>query len=67
MIIYENECMGCQPELPCIGSGCKYYYPIGKHVCDECGDENTLRYYEGLELCENCLLEKFPVVEGSEW
>lgn len=65
MIEFENECVGCPPEMGCLGSTCKYIN-VPHYYCDECGDESKLYEYENKELCENCLLEKFPVVEGSE-
>ena len=67
MKIFSNECLNCPPLLPCIGSSCRYYHPLEKHICDKCGDEVTLYYFEDMELCESCLLEKFPIVEGTEW
>lgn len=66
MIKFENECVGCPPDMGCLGSSCKYVN-TPHYYCDECGDEAKLHEYENKELCENCLLEKFPVVEGSEW
>lgn len=57
MIEYENDCVDC--DLPCFSS-CKYlHYP--HYYCDECGEEETLYYFENKELCIKCiqkLLEK---------
>ena len=66
MRVYENECVGCAPEMGCIGSACPYRN-VERFYCDECGDETTLRETDYGELCESCLLEKFPVVEGSDY
>ena len=60
MIRYENECVGCPPERGCLGSGCPnrnvpYYY------CDKCGDDAEYNF-DGEDLCEDCLLEKFNKV-----
>ena len=65
MIKIENDCVGCPPEIGCFGSSC-IYANMPHYYCDECGDEAKLYKYDGLELCESCLLEKFLVVEGSE-
>lgn len=65
MIRIENDCVDCG--LPCLGRSCpltsvKHFY------CDECGDETTLyRFYDGEELCINCIKKKLEVVEGSEF
>ena len=64
MVIIENECVGC--DLPCIHEACRYY-AVKRYYCDECGDENVLRDTEFGELCESCLLNKFPIVEGSNY
>lgn len=64
MRAYTNECVGCQ--LPCIYNACPYYN-VERFYCDECGIEAKLRETDYGELCESCLLEKFPVVEGSDY
>lgn len=63
MRIIGNECVDCG--LPCFIS-CPYLN-VTRYYCDECGDETTLYETEYGELCEICLLKKFPKVEGSEW
>ena len=63
MKVTENECIGC--DLPCFSS-CPYLN-VTRYYCDECGEEDTLYETEYGELCEVCLLKKFPKVEGSEW
>ena len=64
MRTYTNECAGCG--LPCLYASCPYYN-VERFFCDECGDEGTLREYDGRELCESCLLKKFSIIEGSEY
>lgn len=64
MRTYTNECVGC--ELPCLYASCPHYN-VERFFCDECGDETTLREYDGRELCESCLLKKFSIIEGSEY
>ena len=61
----ENECVGCSPDLGCLGSGCPYLN-VPHYYCDKCDEEETLYYYDGEELCADCLLEKFEIVDGSE-
>ena len=63
----EDECVGCTTiGLYCMGSGCPNRNVI-RYYCDNCGCENKLYYYDDEELCEECLLEKFEVVDGSDW
>lgn len=59
----ENECVNCG--LPCLGKSCPYR-EVPHYYCDRCGEEETLYYYHGEELCEYCLLKEFDIVEGSE-
>ena len=61
-----NECVGCTDiGLHCIGSSCRNRNVI-RFYCDRCGAEVKLYHYDDEELCEECLLEDFEVVEGSE-
>lgn len=59
MIRYENECVGCPPEMGCLGSLCPnrkvpYYY------CDKCKEEVDELYEVGnKDLCEDCLKDMF--------
>ena len=48
---------------PCMGSAC--HYRNVKHLyCDRCKDDVEKLYkYDGQELCDECLLSKFEVVE----
>lgn len=62
----EDECVGCVDiGLPCLGTSCPNRNVV-RFYCDRCGDEKKLHYYEGEELCVDCILEKLEVVEGSE-
>ena len=56
MIEYENECVGCPPEIGCLGDNCPYSHV--KHLyCDECGDEvGTLYDLDNSQYCEKCVL-----------
>ena len=62
----ENECVGCPPEMPCLGNRCKYRNVV-RFYCDRCKEENKLYHYGDEELCEECLLKEFEVVEGSNY
>lgn len=59
----ENDCVDCG--LPCLGNGCPYRN-VPHYYCDECGNEETLYYYDGQELCVECIKERLCVVEGSD-
>lgn len=62
----EDECVGCTDlGLHCLGNRCPNKNVV-RFYCDRCGNEGKLRHYNGEELCEECLLNEFDVVEGSE-
>lgn len=60
MIKYENECVGCPPEMGCWGSLCPNH-KVPHYYCDKCGSElDTDDIYSDDEyehLCEECLCE----------
>lgn len=71
MVEIVDECVGCPPEMGCLGSTCpnrnvEHYY------CDRCGAEETLYEVNGEQLCKECLTDviilsgEYPIVEGSE-
>ena len=62
----ENECCGCPKEMGCLGDVCPNKN-VARFYCDVCGEEETLYCFDGEELCQDCLLEKFDKVSGSEW
>ena len=65
MIKYENECVGCPTELGCMGNACPNR-DVPLLCCDKCGDDVERLYeYNGEELCVECLLDKFNVIELS--
>ena len=66
MIYYTNECVDCG--LPCLFESCPYY-KVRHSKCDFCSNEDVKLYrYNGHEICEECLLKEFEVVEGTdEW
>lgn len=63
MIKYENECVGCPPEMGCLGTSCSNRN-VPHQYCDCCEEEvEVLRNYDGEQLCDSCILEKFEVVD----
>ena len=62
----ENECVGCKIlGLYCLGNSCPYQNVV-RFYCDRCGYEKTLRHYNDEQICEDCLLKEFEIVEGSD-
>lgn len=59
----ENECVDCG--LPCLGNSCPYRN-VTRFYCDRCGEEDKLYCYDHEELCADCLLKEFEIVEGSD-
>lgn len=66
MITITNECCGCAvPAYPCLGSGCPNRH-VKHFICDECEEEvDELYKVDGLQLCEECLLDRFERVEDE--
>ena len=63
MIRVENDCVSCA--LPCIH--CSKGRDRIVHYCDECGyTAETLYEYDSEELCEECLLGRFEIVDQEE-
>lgn len=64
----QNECVGCMSTgMHCLGNSCPNRNVV-RFYCDRCNAETTLYNYYGEELCEECLLKEFDIVEGSdEW
>jgi hypothetical protein len=59
MITYEDNCVFCPHCINCGRKRQKVYY------CDNCKESTDELYeYEGAQLCEGCLLDKVPKVEG---
>ena len=65
MRYYTSNCCDCG--LPCLYEGCPNY-KVECFVCDFCKDEDSTLYeYDGYEICADCLLKEFKVVEGSDY
>ena len=60
MIQYEDECVGCPPEIGCLGSGCPKKN-VPHFFCDDCKDEidpDDLYDVDGDMLCRECALDR---------
>lgn len=53
----ENECVGCPPEMGCLGNSCPNRNVV-RLQCDECGEEEKLYHYDSEELCGDCILKR---------
>ena len=63
MIKYENECVGCPPEMGCLGSSCSYR-DVPHFYCDDCGEEIDGEVYEDdnyEHCCLDCLLRHHKI------
>ena len=64
MIKSESDCLDCG--LPCKYELCPHYR-VRRLYCDKCKDEvDKLYKYGEEELCEDCLIKEFEVVELEE-
>lgn len=64
----ENECVGCPPEMGCLGSDCRYKN-VHRYYCDKCGNEyesSELYVVDEEELCSDCILSEYQTVEEVE-
>ena len=61
MVKIENQCVGCPPNMGCMGDACPNRN-VKVIYCDHCGDEiDSEDVYEvdGEDLCESCLKDMF--------
>ena len=63
MIVITNECVDC--DLPCIYEACKFYKVV-RYYCDLCGEENDLWWFDGKQLCLECISEQLERVECDD-
>ena len=61
MIIRDNACVGCETCINC-GRRNDYFY----HVCDKCESDEQLYYFEGEELCFECILDRLEMVDMDD-
>lgn len=68
MIYHQNDCCECaSPGFPCIGSRCELVNRA-HYICDGCDEEvypGELYWYDGLQLCSNCVIKELEVVEDE--
>lgn len=59
----KNECVGCTNlGLHCIGSSCPNRSVV-HFYCDKCKKEKDIYYFEGQELCIDCIEKMLEKVE----
>lgn len=57
MIRYEDDCVGCPPEMGCLGTACPYTN-VRRLYCDNCKQEvDKLYELSGVQWCEDCIVE----------
>lgn len=64
MVKYEDECVGCPPNMGCLHSACPYMH-IPVLYCDDCRSEVECLYIgndEG-EYCKECILDHLDKIE----
>ena len=64
MVRVEDECCYCAVDgYPCLGDSCPNRH-VNHLYCDKCKDDVEKLYkYDGQEICEECLLAEFEVIE----
>lgn len=65
MIITEDFCVGCPPELGCLGNSCPNRN-VQVRVCDQCEEPEQLYRYDDKELCLECLLDYIEAEEIND-
>lgn len=61
----ENQCVGCPPNMGCLGSACPNRN-VKIRYCDKCGADNTDIYYdteENEDICWDCLMERYKIYD----
>ena len=61
MVKYENQCVGCPPNMGCMGSSCPHR-KVKVIYCDCCGeqiDSDEVYEVDGQDLCEDCFNDMF--------
>ena len=62
MIKYEDCCVGCPPEIGCLGRTCPYMN-VPVYYCDSCQCDGAEYHYDCEDICEECLIK----VINLEW
>lgn len=62
-IRYENECVGCPPDMGCLGSACPNRR-VPHLYCDKCKREvDDLYDYDDKQICLDCIVKKLKKIE----
>lgn len=57
MMTLESDCVGCSPDLPCLGCSCKYFGRSPHFHCDVCGSDANFQL-DDKDYCSDCLSQK---------
>lgn len=62
-IVYENECVGCPPDMGCLGSACPNRR-VPHLYCDKCKREvDDLYDYDDKQICLDCIVKQLKKIE----
>lgn len=62
-ICYENECVGCPPDMGCLGSACPNRH-VAHFYCDKCKQEvDDLYDYDDKQICLDCIVKQLKKIE----
>ena len=51
---YENDCVGCPPDMGCLGRACPYAN-VPYDYCDICGSDDAKYRINDEDYCEECV------------
>lgn len=62
-IRYENECVGCPPDMGCLGVACPNRR-VPHLYCDKCKNEvDDLYDYDDKQICLDCIVKQLKKIE----
>lgn len=62
-IRYENECVGCPPDMGCLGVACPNRR-VPHLYCDKCKREvDDLYDYDDKQICLDCIVKQLKKIE----
>lgn len=63
MTTFTNECVGCPPEMGCLGTSCPNRN-VKHYICDKCMHEvEELYEFDGAEMCLECIEDSLVRIE----
>ena len=65
LIVIESDCVDCPKELGCVFTACPYYQ-VKRYYCDRCESEEDLYYWDGEQLCADCILQQLERIEYDD-